>query len=165
MSRLPWVVFQALILVGGAMVAASGQQLSASAAKVEVWQWFEGCQPEKQMRVNVLLHGKSLYSAAFPACRMRRGEIPDESPQKVLVFSFQGSAGLFGAEFRRLGTRDIEGNIWRAGGEPDAILLGVSFATPDQILLNSIHIATARKASRSALARGLIIATSPVQPK
>jgi hypothetical protein len=129
-----------------------------------VWQWFEGCVSAQQMHVDVQLNGRALYSNSFPACTMRREDVPVESPQKLLEFFFRGHAGLFGAEFDRLGTVDIEGNIWRAGGEADALLLGISFATPDRVLLNSVHIATARSAARSTMAKGLVVHTSAVRP-
>ena len=108
----------------------------------------------------MLLDGRFLYSGAFPACRMRRGDIGEESPQRDLAFTFRSNAAIFGSEFRSLGTTQVEGNIWRAGGDPDALLLGVSFATPQRILLNSIHVARPHQTSRSVLAQGLTIRTS-----
>ena len=78
----------------------------------------------KQMRVDVQLNGRVLYSSTFPVCTMPRSDISVESPQKVLEFSFPGRAALFGAEFDRLEPLEIEGNIWRAGGEADALPSG-----------------------------------------
>ncbi len=94
---------------------------------------------------------------------MRRADMLNDSEQKIIRFSFRGRAALFGKEFRALGTQEIEGNIWRAGGELDAFLLGVSFATTDRVLLNSIHVAEAKKASRTTLAGGLVIRTTSVR--
>ncbi len=115
------------------------------------------------MRVTVQLDRRPVYSGAFPICRMRRKDIPDESPQKILAFTFRTRAGIFGSEFGPMGSQELEGNIWRAGGDPDAILLGVSFATPDRILLNSVHVGRPNQVSRSVLAKGLTISTWPVQ--
>ena len=115
------------------------------------------------MRVTVQLNRRPVYSGVFPVCRMRRKDIPDESPQKVLAFRFRTSAGIFASEFGPMGSQELEGNIWRTGGDPDAILLGVSFATPDRILLNSVHVAQRNQVSRSVLARGLTISSSWVQ--
>jgi hypothetical protein len=142
---------------------ASAEQAPTAGVDEVVWQWFGVCPSSKQMRVDVRLAARSLYSHAFPTCRLRRPEIPAESPQKVLVFSFRSSAALFGVEFSPLGTVEIEGNIWRAGGETDAILLGVSFATANRILLNSIHVARAATPSQSSLAKGLTVSTTAVQ--
>jgi len=53
----------------------------------------------------------------------------------------------------------------QAGADPAAILLGVSFATKQQVLLNTIHIARPGKASISEIDRGLTVRTFPVSRK
>lgn len=136
---------------------------SLAQADESVWQWYGRCAATQQMRVDVQLDGRALYSKAFPACAMPREDIPAESPQKVLEFSLRGPAALFGAECERLGTVMIVGNIWRAGGEADALLLGVSFATPDHVLLNSLHVAAARHGARSTMAKRIVVRSSAVR--
>jgi hypothetical protein len=149
------------LVVGGAI--ASADQMALSTPGDVAWQWYDGCSPQQQVRVRVSLEGKAVFSGTFPACQMRRGDIRDESPQKVLEFTFRPKATIFGAEFDSLGSPQVEGNIWRAGGDADALLLGVSFSTPERILLNSVHVARAQESSRLALARGLTIETSFAQ--
>src|SRR5215813_6193267 len=115
-----------------------GRLPAVSASDGVVWQWFDACASGAKMRVNVLHQGKSLYATSFPACARRRSDEPIAPKQKILLFRFKERAALFGEEFRGLGTPDIEGNIWRAGGDGNAILLGVSFVAGDHILLNTI---------------------------
>jgi hypothetical protein len=119
----------------------SGGPPALSGSEEFVRQWFDGCLSRTTMQVDVLLKGGSLYAMSFPACAKRRADSRTEREHKTLVFRFEESATLIGEEFRGLGTRTIEGNIWRAGSEADAILLGVSFVTGKRILLNTIHIA------------------------
>ena len=108
--------------------------------------------------------GKEILATSFPACSMPFDEIPVESPQKILTFKFRARASRFGNEFRIPGVQQIGGNIWRAGGEPDGLLLGVSsFSTADRILLNTLHFAAAQKRTESGLADGLVITTFPVR--
>lgn len=38
-------------------------------------------------------------------------------------------------------TDSIAGDIWQAGGESDALILGVSFDSTRQVLLNTLHVA------------------------
>jgi len=147
-----------LVFLGGAGLR------SATETGEIVWQWFKGCASTQRMHVDVQLNGQALYSTAFAVCTMPRANVPVESRPKVLEFSFRARAALFGAEYDRLGTVDIEGNIWRAGGEADALLLGVSFATAGRVLLNSVHIATVRSTARSTMGKGLVVSTSGVQP-
>jgi hypothetical protein len=158
MTRPSFVGLALFTLVGAAI--ASAEQVVLSTPGDVVWQWYDGCSPKQQMRVRVSLEGKVIFSGTFPACQMRRGDIRDESPQKVLEFTFRPKAAIFGAEFDSLGRPQIEGNIWRAGGDADALLLGVSFSTPERILLNSVHVARSQESSRFVLARGLTIDTS-----
>jgi hypothetical protein len=127
-----------------------------------VWRWFGDCRPTRQIRLDVRLNQAQLYSRAFPACCVRSGLIPDDTPPKTLRFSFHASAAIFGSEFGSLGVVEIEGNIWQAGGDPDAIILGVSFATRHRVLLNTVHITRPHRPSQSELAEGLVIRTSAV---
>lgn len=156
-------VFAIFVLVCGSQPMVSHAEPRVSQPEELVWQWFDRCSPKQTMRVNVHLDGKPLYAGSFPACAMRRADMLNESEQRILRFSFRGKTALFGEEFRALGIQEIEGNIWRAGGERDAFLLGVSFATTDRVLLNSVHVAEARKASRTTLVGGLVIRTSSVR--
>jgi hypothetical protein len=81
MKRPPWTSLPVVALLVSGTLAAAGEK--------PVWQWFDGCQPTRQMHVEVLLDGKSVYSGSFPVCLLRSDEIPDESPQKVLELSFR----------------------------------------------------------------------------
>ena len=73
----------------------------------------------------------------------------------VVVITFQN-------EYRTRSTDSIEEDIWEAGGEPDALILGISFDTGKQILLNTLHIARLDKQMSSELDNGLFITTYPV---
>ena len=159
-------VILGLALVGLTLnwaVVTKGADRRGPAWDKEVWQWFDGCPARQTMRLDVELGQRSLYSVVLPVCRMRSGEIADIAEQKVLVFGFQGDAALFGDELRSFGRAEIEGNVWRAGGESDSILLGVSFEVSNQILLNSIHVAAADEASSTEMADGLTVRTSRVE--
>jgi len=72
------------------------------------------------------------------------------------------SGHTFQHEYRTRSTDSIEGDIWQAGGEPDALILGISFDTSKQILLNTLHIARPDKQTSSELDKGLLIITYPV---
>jgi hypothetical protein len=55
----------------------------------------------------------------------------------------------------------IEGNIWEAGADPDALTLGVSFVNGNRILTNTVHIAHPAARNESVVATGLVIRTYP----
>jgi hypothetical protein len=135
-------------------------QPAASSPSDAVWRWFDRCSPEQTIHLEVFLNDKSIYAQSFPACIERR-DVPESSPQQ-LRFSFVGRTAIFGDEYATPGTQSIQGTIWQAGGDHDALLLGVSFVAGRQILLNTIHIANPHKVSQSSLAPGLVIETSAV---
>ena len=137
------------------------------------WQWYSPCPDNAVMQVDVLLQGNKIFSALFPVCAMVREDIPIESPKIILRFFFTANANIFNeiedeVDFSDIGVQKIEGNIWRAGGEDDGIILGVSFMTtnssPRKSLLNSLHLAEAHKSSEMILGEGLIVRTSTVKP-
>ncbi|MGH2524649.1 MAG: hypothetical protein ACRDH2_19250, partial [Anaerolineales bacterium] len=62
-------------------------------------------------------------------------------------------------------TQLLEGNVWQAGADPDALLLGVTFMTPGRIAINTIHRARPRAADTTTIADGLIILTYPAKAR
>ena len=71
---------------------------------------------------------------------------------------------MFG-EYRTVHTQTIEGNVWQAGSDPDELLLGISFSTKNQVLLNTIHIAKPGRVSSSEVDRGIVVRTFPILRK
>jgi len=121
------------------------------------------CAGGDSLVLEVTLDGKSIYSSAFPICQRRRSAIKPEPQQRILEFRFAGVPGRFGTRYRATEPEPIEGNIWERRGERHAILLGVSFATDQRVLLNTVHVARADSPSRSERVRGLVILTRPAR--
>lgn len=107
------------------------------------------------MGIEVLLRGKAIYRSSFPVC-----PINDRSKEvvKTLVFSFKGGHNFQGTTPNQA----IDGNIWQAGTDPGVILLGLSFATRKELLLNIIHIAKPDRESISEIDTGLTVRTFPI---
>jgi hypothetical protein len=106
--------------------------------------------------VTVRLDSKVLYRDVLPICRGSRN-----SEDGRVEFHFIGGHSFQG-EYHTHSTDSIEGDIWQAGGEPDALILGISFDTGKQILLNTVHVARPEKQTTSTLDKGLFITTYPV---
>ena len=133
------------------------------AARTEVvWHWFGACAGRDSLLLEVRLDGKPLYSAAFPICRVRRKDIKPEPQQRLLAFRFEGVPRHFGSRYKDTDTQPIQANIWESGGDPQAIQLGISFSTEQEVLLNMHYTAPADAPSRSERIRGLVITTRPV---
>lgn len=121
-----------------------------------VWTWSKKCDATKQLKVTVRLEHKLLYEGLLPICRGNRSA---EDGRAEFHFS---SDHLFGGEYRARKTDAIEGDIWQAGGETDAIMLGISLATKKQVMLNTLHMAKPDKQTSAELDNGFYITTSPV---
>jgi hypothetical protein len=153
MSRL------ALTVVGFALAVelASPANAAASPQGGAVWNWDSRCSSPKKIRIEAILDGKRIYESKFSICHLFKYSQPVK-PQRTLVFRITAPhKSLFGEPAKE----PLEGDVWEAGRDPDAIVLGVSFSGPQQIWCNSLHILYPNKASKTILARGLIIRTSP----
>jgi hypothetical protein len=122
-----------------------------------VWEWFKRCKAGKAMRIELVMNGAVIHRSSFPICRTVRDVEP---PQKRIEFSFTGGH-VFQGEYHTMKTQRIEASFWQAGVERDSLLLGVSFTSENQILLNTIHVANVNRTSASEIDRGIIIRTYP----
>ena len=121
-----------------------------------VWTWSKHCRENHKLGVTVRLDRKVLYRGVLAICRGSRA-----AEDGQVEFHFAGGH-VFQGEYRTHSTDSIEGNIWQAGGEPDALILGISFDTKNQALLNTLHIARPNRQTSSELDKGLFITTYPV---
>ena len=121
-----------------------------------VWTWSKRCNGDHKLGVTIRLDGKVLYRGVLPICRGSR----DAEDGRVMYHFIGGHS--FQGEYHTRSTDSIEGNIWQAGGESDALILGISFDSGKQILLNTVHIAKPEKQASSAIDKGLSITTYPV---
>jgi len=126
-----------------------------------LWHWFDTCSDERKMGVEVLLDGKAIYHSSFPVCPISDLGKTKERPQKVMAFSFRGGH-TFQGEYHTVRSQKIAGNIWQAGTDPGVILLGFSFSTKEQVLLNTVHIARPGIGSKSEIDHGLVVRTFPL---
>jgi hypothetical protein len=112
--------------------------------------------------IDVFLNGRSIYHSGFRACLIDRDDAKAESQQRREQFYFSGGH-TFQGQYHTKASDKIEGDIWQAGADPDAVLLGLSFATKDQVLLNTIHIAKPGKASQTKVDSGIVVKTYPLR--
>ena len=143
-------------------VRGSGQGPPSARAQV-VWHWFGGCVGTDSLALEFHVDGKIAYSATFPVCQMRRADIRPEPQQRILTFHFDAAPHRFGRQYRALEPEPITGNIWEADRRQSAVVLGVSFATAERVLLNTRHAARPDRPARSEWIRGLALITRPIR--
>ena len=138
-------------------------QAPPSAREQLVWHWFGACTSGDSLILEFHVDGKLVYSSAFPICRLRRSDIGPEPQQRLLTFRFDAAPRRFGTQYRASEPEPIIGTVWEAGQKGTAIVLGVSFATVERVLLNTRHVARPDTPARSEWIRGLELITRPVR--
>lgn len=136
--------------------AVARQPSSRPETREVVWTWSRRCNGDLKLGVAVRIDRKVLYRGVLPICRGSR-----DTEDGRVEFHFAGGHAFQG-EYHTRSTDMVEGDIWQAGGEPDALILGLSFGIGKQILLNTLHVARAEKRTSSELDKGLFITTYPV---
>lgn len=130
-----------------------------------LWFWFGDCPNPKQMQVEIVVDGQAVYRSRFHACRLARSQQVDEAEQKTMYQFYFSGGHTWQDEYHTSKSDKIEGIIWEAGADPDDIVLGVSFATDKQILLNTVHIVKPGTPTQARLDRGVLIKTYPIATK
>lgn len=158
MKSWPYIrLFVSLTLLATATLAQG-----RSSKRATVWSWSGEC-PNSMMAVQIVIKGRTIYRSSFRACKKQLRGANTERGQGTLIFRFS-ARHTFQATYRTAKSEEIEGNIWQAGADSDAILLGVSFVTHRQVLLNTIHVVKPCRPTQSILDRDLLIRTYPLKP-
>ncbi len=146
------------------------QQVAANAAKNRpelFWFWFESC-GYKQMMVEVTFDRRTVYHTAVPICKRGRGASQNNEQWRVVSFPFTPKRSiawtgyLDGNTVSKAG-QVFEGNIWQAGVDPDALVLGISFVLRNRIFIYRQHFAPADAPARTTIEPGLVVTTRPVE--
>ena len=117
------------------------------------------------------LDGTILYRSTMPICRWeRRFETEKGSfrftPSRALVwygYRSEGNSAKDPGDTSAAGT-PFEVDLWQAGGEVDAIELGVTADAPDGLHMNTIHMLLPEQRSQTILSPGLVLETWPEAP-
>jgi len=139
---------------------------AAHAATEAVWSWFGSCPHPFMMRLEVDLDGMMLKGYSIPICQVDRSDPSRDS--RILKFAFHAGhrivwTGYRDTENTTYPNQEIEGNIWQASGEADALILGVSFAVKDTLMMNTLHIAGTAGESKTEIVKGLFVRTRPIK--
>ena len=130
-----------------------------------VWFWFATC-GGPLMTLEVRFDNRVVHKATFPLCRASRDTAHNQGQAGRIEFALRPDRVVVWEGYREQNDRTranevLEGNIWEAGADPDALILGVSFVSGDRILMNTMHIAHPAGRDESEIAKGLVVRTYP----
>src|SRR5690349_15922023 len=137
----------------------------ASSAEERVWFWFSSCGATKLV-LQVKLDAQLVYSSTIPICRRERDSDGGSGETKTLSFTSKPTHPIKWEGYRddepvtKAGTA-LTVDLWQAGADPGALLIGVTVSDSQQIYMNTIHIAYPDRPSSTTLADGFVIDTHP----
>lgn len=122
------------------------------------------------MKLEVRLDNKTIFTTTLHIAKSGRSGIPRRSYTKKIGFSFRPQRSMVWSEYRdeivSPAKQRIKCDIWMAGADENAIILGVSCNRSDTILMNTLHLASPSSEVRSKIAGALVVVTSPItEPK
>ncbi len=163
-SDVPMPRLKAVYLVA-ALIAVSST--AAASDDAPVWYWFATC-GGPVMALEVRLDAKTLYKGSFPICRASRSSPHSQGQESRVEFSFRPERPVVWRGYRdeddRTGLNHrLECQVWQAGADPDAMVLGVTFADEQKIYMNTVHIAKPGKRDQTEVTDGLVVLTYPVE--
>ena len=139
-----------------------------SRADPTVWYWFATC-GGPAMTLEIHLDKTTLYKATFPICKAGRKSEASQGQTGRVEFAFTPKRALLWEGYRErsdlsVPNQPLEVNLWQAGAEPDSLVIGVSVADRDKVLMNTVHIAPAARRGETTIAKGLMIETYVSEP-
>jgi len=152
---------RAILLAGAVASAAHADE------RADVWAWFASCDNPK-MSLEVRLDRKVIYKSTLPICQVERSTVQRQGEHQLLRFSFTPKRAIAWKGYRdddadtTAPNQRIEGNVWLAGSDPDALLLGVTFSMRRTLYMNTVHIAHPFRRDQTEIAPGLFVITEPV---
>ena len=132
-----------------------------------LWFWFSKCSGPT-MTLEVRLDKDIIYQSAIPLCHARRDSANSQGQEHRIHFTFRPRRSITWTGYRDQvdltgAAQALEGDMWEAGADPDALLIGVTFADADKIYINTIHIAHPTQRDETEIARGLVVASYPAR--
>ncbi len=116
------------------------------------------------MTVEIEFDHHTISQTSFPVCRSERSSVNAAGEQGTISFSFIAGHPIVWRGYRdeddtTHASQRITGDIWEAGADPDALILGVGFRVPDRLTMNTLHIAHPGKTDTTQVTRGLLVIT------
>ena len=133
------------------------------------WVWSTHCHNPSSIALSLRLDGRILYRGSIPICRWEKRFMNGRlhfrfSPPRPLVwYGYRSDAedSTQGPGDTTAANTSFEVEMWEAGGETDAVLLGFAAVAKDGIHMNAIHFLYPDKASSTTMAPGLVLETRP----
>ncbi len=155
-----------VILVLFAGIRASPLDAQASDT---VWVWNTACRHPTIIAIRVRLDSTTLFRRSIPLCRIERrfengrASFRFTAHRALVWYGYRSDEDESGKDpcDTTVAQTSFEIDVWQAGGEVDAIEMGVAADAPDGLHMNTIHMLSPAERVEMVLAPGLVLATWP----
>jgi hypothetical protein len=148
------------------LVSTAGAQINRATTRDSVWTWSSDCPKPIAIRFQVAVDARTIADTTIAVCRAREDRIVGPANPRRLSFVFSARHRWQG-EFLTTNSDTITCDVWQAGADPRMVILGISFDTRRQVLLNSVHLLDPNRRRERAQDRGVVTTTflpSAVKP-
>jgi hypothetical protein len=128
-----------------------------------LWFWYSSC-GAKSIVLTVAFDHELIRADKIPVCRAERGSAAGAGQQKRISFPFYP-----GRKIQWLGypstvaagespaSAKLRIDIWEAGADPDAMILGISIVGAERIYMNTVLGVQLDRANKTEIAPGLVV--------
>lgn len=130
-----------------------------------VWFWFSTCEGPL-MALEVVFDEQAVFETRFPVCQAPRSSPYSQGQDTRISFVFTPTRPIEWRGYRdepdtSSANEPLRIDLWEAGADPDALIIGVSAMGSDRIYMNTLHIAVLDRRRVSEVTEGLTVATFP----
>jgi hypothetical protein len=149
----------AVVLLVSGLATARAQQSAASSYRV--WTLHGECSTPAHVALDFRQHGTLLRRYILSMCHSTvhlEHVLPDSSFTLRFTTAVRRAYGLKPSE-------SVSADIWEAGADSDAVVLGISLETDRVILVNTLHMLRADRLTWQTLGGGLTVRSYPVSAR
>ena len=137
---------------------------NSAADEPALWSSYGTCAHPTAMIIELRADEHLLHRKTVKFCHSRHAQRWQRHFATILTFAVAGGR-TYQDEYRTTRAEAIRADIWQASADTDAVVLGVSFASKRQILLNTLHILMPGKSRTDTIDRGLTVTSYPASAR
>lgn len=125
------------------------------------YRWHDSCNPARTVLLQVSVDHHVVVSRTLPLCRSA------DTRNEPVTLSFVAPKELLWTGYKDQPDRTLKGqevkcDFWTAGGEPDGIILGLTFDSGGKLVMNALHGVLVDREQVSHVGRDIEVRTTPV---
>jgi len=155
--------YQALYASLGLMAALAMATSHAVAKEGPVWFWYSDC-GARSISLAVVFDHELIRADTIPVCHAMRASAAAAGQGKRLSFPFRPNRAIRwssdpapGSSEESRPSEKLKIDIWEAGADPDALILGISVLGEKRMYMNTVMPVRLDRANKAEIGPGLVV--------